>query len=197
MALGSVTVAITLTLPPHLGQTLMSRLNTRLSRAIQLIGGVGAGVVAGWAAGSASSSRDDEMAVAGIGGEQAVVAHQVGLGPRHQSGQAGNKVLRFEQDVSGPVTKGTFELEDHQPIAIDTQTRLGDGRAGHVTAHTFELGPLVRLAGDGTVERKAITCGGEGFDRLATLVTRARVLNAHSGSPGLGTDGDDVAYRGA
>ena len=49
--------------------------------------GVGAGVVAGWAAGSASSSRDDEMAVAGIGGEQAVVAHQVGLGPRHQSGQ--------------------------------------------------------------------------------------------------------------
>ena len=38
MALGSVTVAITLTLPPHLGQTLMSRLNTRLSRAIQLIG---------------------------------------------------------------------------------------------------------------------------------------------------------------
>ena len=137
------------------------------------------------------------MAVAGIGGEQAVVAHQVGLGPRHQSGQAGNKVLRFEQDVSGPVTKGTFELEDHQPIAIDTQTLLGDGRAGHVTAHTFELGPLVRLAGDGTVERKAITCGGEGFDRLATLVTRARVLNAHSGSPGLGTDGDDVAYRGA
>ena len=62
--------------------------------------GVGAGVVAGWAAGSASSSRDDEMAVAGIGGEQGVVAHQVGLGPRHQSGQAGSPEVRTTREWS-------------------------------------------------------------------------------------------------
>ena len=60
--------------------------------------------------------------------------------------------------MRGAVAKGAFELEHHRPIAIDTQTLLGNRRAGHLAAQALELGPLMGLAGDGTVEREASPC---------------------------------------
>ena len=53
-------------------------------------------------------------------------------------------------------------------IAIDTQALLGDGSSGHVTAHPFELGALVRLTAGGAVEREAITGAGEGLGQDCT-----------------------------
>ncbi len=42
-----------------------------------------------------------------------------------------------------------FEFVDHQPVAIDAQALLGDGRASHIAAHALECAARVAFAADG------------------------------------------------
>jgi hypothetical protein len=51
-----------------------------------------------------------------------------------------------EQHVRGFIAKGALQLVDHQAIAIDAETVLGDGGACHVAAHALELAPPALLA---------------------------------------------------
>ena len=86
-----------------------------------------------------------------------------------------NKVIGFKQHMGGAIGEGALELVDDQAVAIDAQAVFGNGRSGHVAAHPFELCALTRLAGDGAVERKAISSDGVGFDECV-IVHRPRVV---------------------
>ena len=46
-------------------------------------------------------SGDDVVAMFGIRGKQAVIAHQMGARARHQGGKAGDEVEWFEKDMGG------------------------------------------------------------------------------------------------
>ena len=136
MTAGSVTVAMTRTSPPHWGQRLRSMAHTRWRRAIQLIGAVralGACSLPGGPVGALGRATM-RWRWRAPRRKQAVIAHQMGPGPRHQGGQARDEVLGFEQDVGGAITERPFELEHHQPVAVDVQALLGDRRSGHVAA---------------------------------------------------------------
>ena len=136
MARGSVRVAMTRASPPHWGQRLMSMPHTRCRRAIQLIAAVPACEASSSARGQvlALADRNEQRTVARAGGEQTVVTNEVSPGPRHQRSEAGDEVLGLEQHVGGATAKGAFELEHHQPVAIDAESFLGNGRPGHVAA---------------------------------------------------------------
>ena len=84
-------------------------------------------------------------------GEPAVVAQQMGPGPRHPGGEACDEVFGLEQDVGGAVAERAFELEHHQRVAVDAQARLGGRRSAHLAAYALEFAALVGLAGDRAV----------------------------------------------
>ena len=60
-----------------------------------------------------------------------------------------------------------FELIDHQAIAIEAEVSLGDGRARDVANYALEFTSIVCIAGNGAVEREAVSGGGERFARRA------------------------------
>ena len=134
--------------------------------------------------------------------------------PAVEGGQARDEVLGLEEaapgilppaafvhpctaDVGGAITERPFELEHHQPVAVDAQALLGDRRSGHVAAYALELGALVGLAGHRAVEREAVSGDGKRLLQLGRVVAGGGVLQAHGGTPSLGTHGNHVAHRGA
>ncbi len=62
-----------------------------------------------------------------------------------------------------------FQFVDHQPIAIDAQALLGDGRASHIAAQALEFAALTGFAADGGIDGEAISCGGERFARCGVI----------------------------
>ena len=72
--------------------------------------------------------------MARIRGEQAVEPNEVTARTRHQRGQAGDEVQRFEQHVGGAIAKRVLELVDHQPVAVAAETLQGNGGARHIAA---------------------------------------------------------------
>ena len=58
----------------------------------------------------------------GVGSEETVVSDEMAPRAWNECGQTSDEVERLEQDVSGAVAEGVFELIDDEAIAIDAET---------------------------------------------------------------------------
>jgi hypothetical protein len=100
-------------------------------------------------------------------GEEAVIAHLVGVGKRDQGRQPAEKIEGLEDEVGGPLCMrpGTAQAVDDMSVLASGEALLGEGSAQSVTEKSLQALPVIgrdrlrgvqREAPDGRTERFAL-----------------------------------------
>ena len=92
-----------------------------------------------------------------------MVAGQVASRSRDQRRQSGHEVNRGEDHMGSAIPEWAFEFVDNLPGFIRSQPVEADGGARDVATQALQTLALVRLAGDGGVEREAVPVHRERF----------------------------------
>lgn len=78
------------------------------------------------------------------------------------------------------VTKGAFKLVLHLLVFSEAQPVKTDGRASDISAESLDTDTLMRLAGNGGVERAAVSTGCQQFNChffLSSIAPKPLVLS--------------------
>ncbi len=86
--------------------------------------------------------------------------------PAVEGGESRQEVERLEQELSGAVAKGMFQLVHHQAVAVAAQTFERNGGPRDVATQPLELSSLGGPAGHRSVQREAVPRRGERLVRL-------------------------------
>ncbi len=114
------------------------------------------GAIARW---PSPPGRRDGGTMGAVGGKDAVVADEIDARFGDQSGQACNKVHRFEEHVGGAVTMGGFEFVAHEAVGSQREAFFGERGAGDVAGETFELVAFPRCGGHAGMNGEAARLG--------------------------------------
>ena len=104
-----------------------------------------------------------QMAILGIGCQHAMVTGEIRTRSGYERRQLGQKLHRLEDKVGGAIFEGVFQFVNHLTCLLGGQPVKGQRGPGHIAAQPFQTIPLVRLAGDSSIQREAVSIDRERF----------------------------------
>ncbi len=118
---------------------------------------------------------------AGVGGENAMVEHEIDARPRSQGGEPFEEFQGLKEEVAGAIVPGALELQQDAAVAREPEAILGDRRSQEVAAELLEPRTIFCWDEQVRVEIEALKMGLTGPGR------------GHPGGIGVASEAKDAS----
>jgi len=145
-------------------------------------------------AGSLRRVRHHRTAMLGVGGEDAVVSHQVAPWSRHQRRESGQELDRLEHKMVGAVPVRRLQLIHHLPCPVRAQPFQRQCGSGDVSTQPLDPVTLVWRTRHRRIQREAVSRHRERFGHTRRGRSWGE-FERQSLTPGVWTDGNAVLNR--